>query len=104
MVSRPQLPPWFRATGSSLQPFRVQDERKDTMNSRVSRTEQLLAELQEKHRVRDATERRISRRKLLSSTAGSAVVRVVGIGGLLELLANREAIAAGTVLALEGVT
>jgi hypothetical protein len=47
---------------------------------------------------------RISRRALLRSSAGNAVVSVVGIGGLMELLANREAIAAGNVIALVGVT
>jgi hypothetical protein len=47
---------------------------------------------------------RISRRELLRSTAGNAVVKAVGIGGLLELLANREAIAAGNVIAIHGVT
>jgi len=47
---------------------------------------------------------RISRRALLKASAGSAVVTAVGIGGLLELLANREAIAAGMVIAIVGVT
>jgi hypothetical protein len=41
---------------------------------------------------------------LLRASAGSAVVTAVGIGGLLELLANREAIAAGKVIAIVGVT
>jgi hypothetical protein len=47
---------------------------------------------------------RISRRDLLKSSAGNAVVSVVGIAGLMELLANREAIAAGAVIGLVGVT
>src|SRR5262245_45232609 len=47
---------------------------------------------------------RISRRALLRASAGSAVVTAVGIGGLRELLASREAIAAGMVIALVGVT
>jgi hypothetical protein len=46
----------------------------------------------------------ISRRKLLKSGAGTAVVSALGAGGLLELLANRKAVAAGTVIAVVGVT
>ena len=74
------------------------------MNSRNSRTKQLLAELWEEYRSRGATGSRLSRRALLRSCAGSAVVAAVGIGGLLELVANREAIAAGMVIAIVGVT
>jgi hypothetical protein len=74
------------------------------MNSRVRSTEELLAELEEKYLSRDARGRRISRREILRSSAGTAVASAVGIGGLLELLANREAIAAGMVLAVVGVT
>jgi len=70
--------------------------------------EQLLSEIEEECLNRDGTRprisRRISRRQLFRSSAGTAVVSAVGIGGLLELLANREAIAAGNVLALVGVT
>jgi hypothetical protein len=82
----------------------VRDERKVIMSSKLSRTEQLLAELEEEYLGRDARGHRISRRELLRSSAGTAVVSAVGIGGLLELLANREAIAAGMVLAIVGVT
>ena len=46
----------------------------------------------------------ISRRVLLRSSAGGMMVSAVGIGGLLELLANREAIAAGMVIPLVGIT
>jgi hypothetical protein len=86
------------------------------MMSRVSRTEpclseleeKLLSELEEECLARDGTRprisRRISRRELLRSGAGTAVVSAVGIGGLLELLANREAIAQGTMIAIVGVT
>lgn len=74
------------------------------MNSRNSHTKQRLSALWEEYRSRGATGSRISRRTLLRSSAGSAVVSAVGIGGLLELLANREAIAAGMVIAIVGVT
>ena len=74
------------------------------MNSKNSHTKQRLLALWEEYRSRGATGSRISRRTLLRSSAGSAVVAAVGIGGLLELLANREAIAAGTVIAIVGVT
>src|SRR5262249_8997785 len=46
----------------------------------------------------------VSRRRLLMSAGGSGGVTAVGIGGLLELLANREAIAARMVIAIVGVT
>jgi hypothetical protein len=74
------------------------------MNSRNNHTKQVLSALWERSRSRGATGSRISRRALLRSSAGSAVVSAVGIGGLLELLANREAIAAGMVIAMVGVT
>lgn len=69
-----------------------------------SRTKQLLSELWEEYCARGATRFQISRRALLRSSAGGAVVSAVGIGGLLELLANREAIAAGMVIPIVGVT
>src|SRR5215813_6830281 len=69
-----------------------------------SRTNQLLAKLWQEYRSRGATRFQISRRALLRSSAGGAVVSAVGIGGLLELLANREAIAAGMVIPIVGVT
>jgi len=53
---------------------------------------------------RSTTRFQISRRVLLRSSAGGMMVSAVGIGGLLELLANREAIAAGMVIPLVGVT
>jgi hypothetical protein len=68
----------------------------------------LLAEIEEECLSRDGKRphisRGISRRQLLKSSAGTAVVSAVGAAGLLELLANREAFAAGTVLAIVGVT
>src|SRR5262245_54021807 len=78
--------------------------RKVTMNFRNSPKKQLLSEFWEKYHSRSVTGSRLSRRTLLRSSAGSAVVAAVGIGGLLELLANREAIAAGMVIAIVGVT
>src|SRR5436309_8208245 len=74
------------------------------MNFKETRTEQLLAELWEQNPGRDATGARISRRKLLRSSAGTAVVATVGMSGLLELLSNREAFAAGMVIVIVGVT
>jgi hypothetical protein len=86
------------------------------MNTRVSRTNKLLSELEEKflseleeeYLARDGTRpritRRISRRELLRSGAGTAVVSAVGAAGLMELLANREAIAQGCVISIVGVT
>src|SRR5215475_1280468 len=93
-----------RATCSRLQPCRGRDERQVTMNSRNSHTKQLLSARWEEYRSRGATGVRMSRRALLRASAGSAVVSAVGIGGLLELLTNREAIAAGKVIAIVGVT
>ena len=69
-----------------------------------SRTNQLLAKLWQEHRSHGATRFQISRRALLRSSAGGALLSAVGISGLLELLANREAIAAGMVIPIVGVT
>jgi hypothetical protein len=86
------------------------------MNSRVSRTQRLLSELEERYLseieeeylARDGERpritRRISRRELLRSGAGTTIVSAVGAAGLVELLANRAAIAQGQVIALTGVT
>ena len=74
------------------------------MNFRDSHTKQRLSALWEEYRSRGITGSRISRRTLLRSSAGGVVVSAVGIGGLLELLANREAIAAGMVIPIVGVT
>ena len=74
------------------------------MKSRDSHVKQALSSLWEEYRSRGATSRGISRRALLRSTAGGAVISAVGIGGLLELLATREAIAAGMVFPIVGVT
>jgi len=74
------------------------------MNSGDSRSTQLLAELEKEYRSRLRKGRTISRRRLLGSIPGNTVVAAVGIGGLLELLASREAIAAGTQITIDGVT
>jgi len=77
------------------------------MSRKDNRTEQHLSELlelEEEHLRRTAKERGISRRRLLGSMAGNTVISAVGIGGLLELLANREALAVGTQITLDGVT
>src|SRR5437899_12838154 len=74
------------------------------MNGRDSCTEQRLLELEEEYLGRAAKGRRISRRRLFRSLAGNTVVSAVGIGGLLELLASREAIAVGTQITFLGVT
>jgi len=74
------------------------------MNPSNSRTKQLLSELWEEYWSRGVARPGISRRALLRFSAGGAVISAVGIGGLLELLANREAIAAGMVIPIVGVT
>jgi hypothetical protein len=74
------------------------------MKSSDSRTRQLLSGLWGEDCSGGATRLQISRRGLLKSSAGGAVISAVGIGGLLELLGNREAIAAGMVIAIGGVT
>src|SRR5262249_36164697 len=65
---------------------------------------QFLSEAWEDYRSRSTRPFQISRRVLLRSGAGGAVVSAVGIGGLMELLANREAIAAGMVMPIMGIT
>ena len=74
------------------------------MNFRGDRAEQLLSKLAEGDPGRPATGSRISRRALLRYGSGTAVVAGVGLAGLLELLEHREAIAAGTVIQLVGMT
>ena len=74
------------------------------MNFRNGHINQVLPTLWKKSRSPDPTGSRISRRGLLRRCAGSTVVSAVGISGLLELLANREAIAEGMVLVIVGVT
>ena len=51
-----------------------------------------------------ATGSGISRRALLKYGSGTAMVAGVGLAGLLELLEHREAIAAGNVIPIVGVT
>jgi hypothetical protein len=48
--------------------------------------------------------KQINRRDLLRSMAGSPVVAALSTGGLLTLLADRQAVAAGTALPIVGVT
>jgi hypothetical protein len=74
------------------------------MNRRDSRPTALLSELEKEYRSRLKKGRTMSRRRLLGSISGNTVVAAVGIGGLLELLASREAIAAGTQITIDGVT
>ena len=74
------------------------------MNFRGRRTEQLLLKLAGDDPGRSATGPQISRRALFRYSSGTAVVAYAGLAGLLELLEHREAIAAGTVIPLHGVT
>src|SRR5438552_14435129 len=104
MVSRSEVPPRSRVTGSSLPPLRVCDERKGTMYCADSRTEQRLLELEEEYLKRAPKGRRIGRRQLFRSLAGNTVVTAIGLGGLLELLASREALAVGMQIEFNGVT
>jgi hypothetical protein len=74
------------------------------MNFRGVRADQLLSRSAGEDPGRSMTGSRISRRALLRYGSGTAVVAGVGLAGLLELLQHREAIAAGTVIPLVGVT
>jgi hypothetical protein len=80
----------------------VRDEkRKVTM---ASNSQTLLSALWAQYRTRLATGPQIGRRALLKSGTGIVAVSAVGMSGLLQLLTNREALAAGMVIPLVGVT
>src|SRR5207237_1069298 len=85
-------------------PFRLVNERRVTMSFRDDRAEQLLAKFAGDDPDRPATGSGISRRALLGYGSGTVVVAGVGLSGLLELLVHREAIAAGTVIPIVGMT
>jgi len=105
MVSRPSLPTQGRVTRCSVRLFRVSEERVKAMKSRLSREERFLLELEEEFPSPESTEPRVvSRRELLRMSGKNAVVTAIGVGGLLELLANREAVAAGFIVGIVGVT
>src|SRR5262245_20862393 len=72
------------------------------MDSRSSET--FFSVLWDRYRSHAATGPGIGRRTLLRSGAGVAAVSAVGMSGLLELIANRGAIAAGTVISILGLT
>ena len=74
------------------------------MNVRGPRAEQLAPKSAGDDPGRLATGPRFSRRALFRYGSGTAVVAGVGLAGLLELLEHREAIAAGTVIPIVGVT
>ena len=74
------------------------------MKSRIGRTKQLLSELSEDGHGSGASGFWMSRRAILKSGTGGAAVSVIGIGGLLEILSSREAIAAGMVIPIVGIT
>jgi hypothetical protein len=74
------------------------------MNFRGHRAEQLLSPFAGEDTGRTGTGPRISRRALFRYGSGTVVVAGVGLAGLLELLENREAIAAGTVIPIHGMT
>jgi hypothetical protein len=74
------------------------------MNFSGHRAEQLLSKFAGDDPGRPATGPRISRRALFRYGSGTVVVAGVGLAGLLELLENREAIAAGTVISIHGMT
>src|SRR3954447_2574115 len=103
-ASRSEVPTRSRATGSRLQPLGACIRRRVTMNRADSRPTELLLELEREYRSRLGKGRTMSRRRLLGSISGNTVVAAVGIGGLLELLASRDAIAAGTQITIDGVT
>ena len=68
------------------------------------RAEQRVAKFAGDGPGRPATGSGISRRALLGYGSGTVVVAGVGLSGLLELLVHREAIAAGTVISIVGMT
>ena len=72
------------------------------MDSRNSQT--ILSALWERYRSRVSTGSGFGRRAFLRSGTGIVAVSAVGISGLLELLANREALAVGMVIPIVGVT
>jgi len=75
------------------------------MRNRSNRREELLSKPEGLYRGLDATGSRMSRRELLRYSSRTAVVTAIGMAGLLDLLANREAIAQGMgVIQLVGVT
>ena len=80
------------------------DERRVNMNFRGHRAEQPPSTFAEDDPGRPAAGSRISRRALFGYGSGTVVVAGVGLAGLLELLEHREALAAGTVLQLLGMT
>ena len=74
------------------------------MSNRSNRREELLSKPEGLYRGLDATGSRMSRRELLRYSSRTAVVTAIGMAGLLDLLANREAIAQGMVIQLVGMT
>src|SRR6266540_1011812 len=74
------------------------------INFKGHRAEKLLSKFSGDGPGRPPTGVRISRRALLRYGSGTAVVAGVGLAGLLELLEHREAIAAGTVIPIVGIT
>jgi hypothetical protein len=74
------------------------------MNFRGHRAAKLLSKFAGDEPGRPTTGSRISRRALFRYGSGTVVVAGVGLAGLLELLENREAIAAGTVIPIQGMT
>src|SRR5262249_17279294 len=76
-----------------------------TMKRKVSMDPKNLSALWKQSRSRVATGGRLGRRTFLRSGTGAAAVSIVGIGGLLELFATDQAIAAGSVvIPIVGVT
>jgi hypothetical protein len=74
------------------------------MNLIRHRAEQLLSTFAGDDPGRPVTGPRISRRALFRYGSGTVLVAGVGVAGLLELVGNREAIAAGTVIQIQGMT
>jgi len=74
------------------------------MNFRGHRAERPSSTLAGDHSGHAASDSRIGRRALFKYGSGTVVVASVGLSGLLQLLENREALAAGTVIPLHGIT
>jgi hypothetical protein len=74
------------------------------MNFRGQRAERPLSTVGGDDARHAAPDSRIGRRALFKYGSGTVVLASVGLSGLMQLLENREAIAAGMVIPLHGIT
>jgi hypothetical protein len=74
------------------------------MNLRSRGAEDVRSEGTGQHPAPSQESAGISRRALLRASSGTAVIAGVGLAGWLEILQHREALAAGTVIVIGGIT